>query len=130
MSAKTRFSPPGGPEPDGIRIEGLRLRAVLGAFPEERAAPREVVAHFALETDVAAAAASDDLADAVDWGALCARLRAVAAARPWRLAETLAAALADAALEDPGVRRVRVRLDKPAALPGVGRFSVVLDRTR
>ena len=115
---------------DELRIDGLHLAATVGVAPGERAAPRELVAHLALETDLSAAAASDDLADTVDWAALSSKLRATAAARPWRLVESLAAALADAALAEPGVRRVRVRVDKAGAMPGVDRFSVVLVRSR
>lgn len=115
---------------DEIRIDGLRLSVRVGVAPEERASPRELVARLALETDLSAAAASDDLADTVDWAALSAKLRATAAARPWRLVESLAAALADAALAEPGVRRVRIRVDKPGAMPGVDSFSVALVRSR
>ncbi len=123
-------SPASGGPADGIRIDGLRLVSTLGVHPEERAAPRELVAHLRLGVDLAPAARSDDLADAVDWAALCAKLRAVAARRADRLAETLASALADAVLEDPRVAWVRLRLEKPGALPGVDALSVVLFRTR
>ena len=115
---------------DELRIDGLHLSATVGVDPGERAAPRELVAHLALETDLAAAAASDDLRDTTDWAALAAGLRATAAARPWRLVESLAAALAERALAEPRVRRVRIRVDKPGAMPGVDRFSVVLVRAR
>ena len=115
---------------DGIRIDGLRLSAVLGVFPEERAAPREVVAYLRIGVDLAAAARSDDLRDTVDWGVLCARLRGCAAARPYNLAESLAGALADVALEDPRVAWVRLRLEKPGALPGVDSLSVCIFRER
>ncbi|MBQ3809621.1 MAG: dihydroneopterin aldolase, partial [Kiritimatiellae bacterium] len=95
-----------------------------------RAAPREVVAHLRIGADLSAAARSDDLRDAVDWTALCARLRGRAAARPYKLAEALAAALADAALEDPRVAWIRLRLEKPGALPGVDSLSVCVFRER
>lgn len=121
--------PPGAPA-DEICIDGLRLASTLGVHPEERAAPRELIAHLRLGVDLAPAARSDALADTVDWAALCAKLRAVAARRADRLAETLASALADAVLEHPRVAWVRLRLDKPGALPGVDALSVVLFRTR
>ena len=130
MPSHRKCTPPAEPGPDEIRIDGLRLTAVLGAFPEERAAPREVVAHLRLGADLAAAARSDDLRDTVDWGVLCARLRGCAAARPYNLAESLAGALADVALEDPRVAWVRLRLEKPGALPGVDSLSVCIFRER
>lgn len=130
MPRAKKIAPPAGAPADEIRIDGLRLVSTLGVHPEERAAPRELVAHLRLGADLAPAARSDDLADAIDWAALCAKLRAVAARRADRLAETLAAALADAALEDPRVAWVRLRLEKPGAIPGVDSLSVVLFRER
>lgn len=130
MPRAKKNPPPAKAPADEIRIDGLRLVSTLGVHPEERAAPRELVAHLRLGVDLAPAARSDDLADAVDWAALCAKLRAVSARRADRLAETLAAALADAALEDPRVAWVRLRLEKPGALPGVGSLSVVVFRER
>ena len=130
MPRAKKSIPPAGAPTDEIRIDGLRLVSTLGVHPEERAAPRELVAHLRLGADRAPAARSDDLADAIDWAALCAKLRAVAARRADRLAETLASALADAALEDPRVAWVRLRLEKPGALPGVDSLSVVLFRER
>lgn len=121
---KKKFPTPAAAPADEIRIDGLRLVSTLGVHPEERAAPRELVAHLRLGVDLASAVRSDALADTVDWAALCSKLRAVAARRADRLAETLAAALADAALEDPRVAWVRLRLEKPGALPGVDAFSV------
>lgn len=130
MTSSKKFCPSAEGDADGLRIDGLRLAAVLGVFPEERSAPREVVVHLRLGVDVAAASRSDDLRDTVDWAVLCARLRERAAARPYKLAEALAGALADAALEDPRVEWVRLRLEKPGALPGVDSFSVCLFRER
>ena len=127
---KKKFPLPSGAPADELRIDGLRLATTLGVHPEERRAPRELVAHLRLGVDLAPAARSDDLGDTVDWAALCSKLRAVAARRADRLAETLAAALADAALEDPRVAWVRLRLEKPGALPGVDSLSVVLFRAR
>ena len=127
---KKKFPTPAAAPADEIRIDGLRLVSTLGVHPEERAAPRELVAHLRLGVDLASAVRSDALADTVDWAALCSKLRAVAARRADRLAETLAAALADAALEDPRVAWVRLRLAKPGALPGVDSLSVVLFRAR
>jgi len=127
---KKKFPTPAAAPADEIRIDGLRLVSTLGVHPEERAAPRELVAHLRLGVDLASAVRSDALADTVDWAAFCSKLRAVAARRADRLAETLAAALADAALEDPRVAWVRLRLEKPGALPGVDSLSVVLFRAR
>ena len=115
---------------DEIRIDGLRLRSVLGVRPDERTAPRDLVADVRFGIDLAPAARSDDLADTVDWAALCALLRDCAARRADKLAETLADALAREVLADPRVAWVRLRLEKPGALPDAGSPSVSVFRAR
>ena len=103
---------------DEIRLSGLGLETVLGVQPEERLAPRKVVADIRLFLDLGPAARSDELADTVDYAALADRLRAVARQSSFRLVEALAGALADEALADPRVRAAAVTLEKPGAVPG------------
>ncbi|MBQ9727875.1 MAG: dihydroneopterin aldolase [Kiritimatiellae bacterium] len=130
MPRKNKLSSENGGPTDEIRVDGLRLRSVLGVRPDERAAPRDLVAHVRLGLDLAPAARSDDLADTVDWASLCDRLRACAARRADRLAETLADALAREALADPRVAWVRLRLEKPGALADAATASISVFRTR
>ena len=119
---------PSGSFPDEIRLSGLRLETVLGVRPDERLAPRKVVADVRLFLDLGPAARSDELADTVDYAALADRLRAVARQSSFRLVEALAGALADETLADPRVRAVAVTLEKPGAVPGA-EVRVTLFRT-
>lgn len=102
----------------------------LGAFPEERRAPREVIVDVELELALGKAAATDDLADTVDWGALVERLRKTAEAASFRLAEALAGALLAECLRDERVRRATVKVSKPDAMEGVGSFSAALTSSK
>lgn len=113
-AAEAPETPPG----DRVSLVGMALRAVVGVFPEEREAPRELEADVRLALDLRAAGRSDDLADTVDYAALAERLRAVAAASRFRLLEALAEALAAEALRDPRVESAEVALRKPGAVPG------------
>jgi dihydroneopterin aldolase len=65
--------------------------------------------------DLAAAAASDDLSDTVDYGELAGRLVAIVTGEPVNLIEALAGRLADACLVDPRVTRATVTVHKPHA---------------
>ena len=122
---------------DAIAIRGLRLNVFLGVYEEELKAPRPVVVDVALRTDLAKAAASDDLADTIDYHALAARLRAAVEPQPgdprpvFHLIETLAEKIAATCLDfDARVEAATVAVAKPAAFPGADAASVEITRRR
>lgn len=100
---------------DRILLTGLRVRGFHGVLPAERRDGQDFLVDAALHVDAARAAASDDLADTVDYADLAARLAAVVGGEPVDLLETLAERLAAACLADPRVRRAEVTVHKPAA---------------
>ena len=100
---------------DQISLTGLRVWGRHGVLPEERRDGQDFVVDVALTVDTRAAAASDDLADTVDYGGIADRLAAVVAGEPLNLIETLAARLADVCLQDDRVISVEVTVHKPAA---------------
>ena len=62
---------------DRVELTGLRVRGQHGVFDFERRDGQDFVVDVALELDLAPAAASDELADTVDYGELAAALAAV-----------------------------------------------------
>jgi D-erythro-7,8-dihydroneopterin triphosphate epimerase len=113
---------------DRIHVRDLAARCIVGIYPEERRAKQDIVLNLTLEGDFRRAAASDDIADAVDYKRLKKQVIAHVEGSRYQLIETLAQAVADICLSDPGVRRVTVTVDKPGAL----RFarSVAVEITR
>jgi dihydroneopterin aldolase len=101
--------------PDVIALTGLRVRGNHGVFDFERRDGQEFVVDAVLEISTAVAAASDDLADTVNYGELAQRLAAVVAGEPVNLLETLAARLAAQCLDDPRVDAATVTVHKPQA---------------
>lgn len=100
---------------DVIALRGLRVRGFHGVLPAEREQGQDFVVDAELTVDTRPAAATDDLADTVDYGALAQALAAVVAGEPVDLLETLVARLADVCLADPRVTRARVTVHKPSA---------------
>jgi dihydroneopterin aldolase len=98
-----------------IALTGLRVRGHHGVFDHERRDGQDFVVDAVLELDTAAAAASDDVADTVDYGNLAQRLAAVVAGEPVNLLETLASRLVDQCLADPRVGSATVTVHKPQA---------------
>ncbi len=121
---------PENPPLDTILIEGLRLEAVVGVYPHERDARQPLLFDIALRYDNRMPAASDDVADSVDYAAVCKRVRAFVAAREPQLLEALAEALATDLLQVEGVRHVRLRIGKPAAAAALGAAMVAVEVQR
>jgi dihydroneopterin aldolase len=100
---------------DRIELRGLRVRGHHGVFEHERRDGQDFVVDVTVWLDLAPAAASDDLADTLDYGALAQRAAAVVAGEPCDLIEAVAGRIADDALTDARVQAVEVVLHKPQA---------------
>lgn len=108
-----------------LRVNRLQLATILGCLPEERTAPRPVLVDLSVKTDIARAAATDDIADALDLRRLHDIATAAARTNP-RLIETLATTIAIRILALPGVQSVTVHIEKPASLPNTHSTSIEL----
>ncbi len=111
---------------DRIEVRGLRAHGRHGVLPEERLAGQVFIIDALLDVDTGPAAASDDLADTVDYAATAHRLAAVVSGEPVELIETLAQRLADVCLADGKVSAVEIVVHKPDAPVGLPVADVVV----
>jgi dihydroneopterin aldolase len=117
------------PVSDRITLRGLRFLGRHGVELEERLEPQPFDVDLILRGDLSAAAATDDLADTVDYSAVFTLVGEVVEGRSYRLIEALAGAIANAVLAAHPIDDVEVRVRKPKApLPGV--FETVEVRLR
>src|SRR5206468_12704373 len=93
---------------DRIALRGLEARGRHGWFDFEQAEGQTFVVDVTLQVDVSKAAASDDLADTVDYGALGKAVVEIVEGEPVRLIETLADRIASACLQDDRVTSAEV----------------------
>ncbi|CAM3672635.1 dihydroneopterin aldolase [Tsukamurella ocularis] len=100
---------------DRIELTGLRVRGNHGVFEHERRDGQEFIVDLVLWVDSRPAAASDDLNDTVDYGALAQRAHDIVAGEPRNLIETVAAEIADDIAADEKVYAVEVTVHKPSA---------------
>jgi dihydroneopterin aldolase len=118
---------PAGGVADRIELRGLRVLARCGVLPFEREQDQPIEVDLDLLCDLSPAGASDDLADTVDYGAVCAVVEQVARAQPVALLERLATRVADAVLAldgrieavDIAVRKLRPPVAQQLATSGV-----------
>ncbi|MDQ3384997.1 MAG: dihydroneopterin aldolase [Actinomycetota bacterium] len=104
-----------------------------GALPEEAERDQPLEVDLDVELDLSLAGASDDLADTVDYGALCTTVAKVVGAGHVTLLEHLAARLADAVLAaDPRISATTVWLRKlrPPVPEDLATSGVRLTRSR
>jgi dihydroneopterin aldolase len=117
---------------DRIELTGLRAFGHHGALEHERREGQTFVVDLALELDLSAAAAGDDLSATVHYGELAERAVAAVETSRFDLIEALANHLAELVLADARVAAVTVRVAKPDAPIPVpfDEVAVVLRRAR
>ena len=113
---------------DTIYINDLQVATVIGIYAWERRITQTVFFDLEMGADVRRAAASDDIADTLDYKAIAKRVAAFAAASEFRLVETLAERVAALIIEEFGVPWVRLRVNKRGAVRGARDIGVVIER--
>jgi dihydroneopterin aldolase len=118
---------------DRIEVRGLRVVAVHGVLDEERARPQPFELDVDVWLDASAAAASDRLADTLDYGALVLSLAEETRTRSFALLEALADHLAATVLaaDDRALgAAVTVRKLRPPVPEDVASVGVRVERRR
>ena len=102
---------------DLVSIRDLGVAAVIGVHPWEREIEQTLAVNVDMAADVRKAAASDDLADALDYSAVAEAIAAVLRDGQFRLIETAAERVADRLLADFSLSWLRLELRKPITGP-------------
>lgn len=115
---------------DELAVTGIECFAHHGVFDFERREGQVFVVDLVLGIDTGPAAASDDLADTVNYGTLVAEVKAAVERDPVDLIETVAQRITDVCLLDTRVEWARVTLHKPDAPIDATYSDVALTITR
>ncbi len=115
---------------DIIYLNDLRIDTVIGIFDWERRIRQTVVFDLEMGADIRKAAASDDIADTLNYKAVAKRLIQFVSESEFQLVETLAEKVAAIILDEFGVPWVRVRLNKQGAVRGARDVGVIIERGR
>jgi dihydroneopterin aldolase len=114
---------------DTVSIRDLRVSTVIGVYDWEREIEQTLVFGVDMAADVTVAAASDDIADALDYSAVAATVRTVVTEGKFQLIETAAQRVAERLLADYRLGWIRVEVVKP--LPAEGyTAAVAIERGR
>ncbi len=121
---------------DLVSVRDLGFAAVIGVHSWEREIEQTLVVNVDMAADVRKAAASDDLADALDYSAVAETIATVLREGKFRLIEAAAERIAGRLLADFPLSWLRLELRKPIAstpapdAPTAYTAVITIERTR
>ncbi len=113
---------------DIVYISDLKIDTVIGIYDWERQIRQTVSIDLDMATDIAAPAAEDDIAKALDYKAVSKRLIQFVGESDFQLVETLAERIAAIVREEFGVPWLRLKVSKPGAVRGSRDVGVIIER--
>lgn len=113
---------------DIIFLRDLRIDTVIGIYAWERHSRQTLVFDLEMSADIARAAGSDDIRDALNYKTVAKRLIQFVGESEFQLVETLAERCAQIVREEFGVRWLRLTLNKQGAVRGASGVGVVIER--
>src|SRR5471032_3153273 len=113
---------------DIVFIEDLRIDTVIGIYDWERRVRQTLSFDIEMAFDNTRPAASDDIADTLNYKDVSKRLIGYVGESSFGLVETLAERCAAIIREEFGVSWVRLKLSKPGAVRGAKAVGVRIER--
>ena len=113
---------------DKVFIEALEIECVIGIYDWERKIKQPLSFDIEMAFDNRKPAASDDIADTLDYKAVSKRLQSFVGESSFGLVETLAERCAEIIMREFGVAWMRLKVAKPGAVRGAKSVGVVIER--
>ena len=110
-----------------VYIKGLRAQTVIGVYEWERHIRQTLVLDLEMASDTTLAAASDEIAHALDYATLSKQVIALVEGSEYQLIETLADAVAKMIMRDFAVPWLRLCLSKPGAVAEAEDVGVIIE---
>ena len=115
---------------DKVFIEALEIECVIGIYDWERKIKQPIVLDIEMGFDNRKPAATDDIADTLDYKAVSKRLIQFVSESDFGLVETLAERCCAIILDEFAVAQVKLKLSKVGAVRGARAVGVMIERAR
>ena len=115
---------------DKVIIKDLAARGIIGVNDWEREQPQDILINITAFTNTQRAAETDDIANCINYRTLAKRVQAHAETAARFTVEALANDLAKLCLQEKGVEKVIVRVEKPGAVRFSASVGVEIERSR
>ena len=113
---------------DKIFLQELKVETIIGIWEWERKIRQTVIIDLEMSADIAKAAATDDVADMLNYKSVAKRIQGFVADSSFQLVETLAEKIAEIIRGEFGVAWVRVTVHKPGAIRGSRDVGIDIER--
>jgi len=115
---------------DKVIIKNLLARGIIGVHDWERSRPQNILINITMFTDTRQAAETDNLNDCINYSTMSKRVLSHAESVNRLTVEALANDLARICLDEKGVQKVLVSVEKPGAVRFAESVGVEIERTR
>ena len=115
---------------DKVIIKNLLARGIIGVNDWERKRPQDILINIIIVTDTRRAGETDNINDCVNYSTMSKKMLAHAESANRLTVEALANDLAKICLQDKGVQKVIVRVEKPGAVRFAESVGVEIERSR
>jgi dihydroneopterin aldolase len=115
---------------DRIFLRELRVETIIGIYDWERETRQVVSIDLEMPVDIRRAAATDDIADTLNYKKVAKRILGYVEASSFQLVETLIERIAEIIITEFDVDWVKVTLSKPGAIRGSRDVGVAIERAR
>jgi dihydroneopterin aldolase len=113
---------------DTVFLRDLKIDTVIGIYGWERRVRQTLIFDLEMSADVAKAAKTDDIEDALNYKSIAKRLQQYVSESEFELIETLAEECARIIREEFNVAWVKLTLNKKGAVRGATDVGVIIER--
>lgn len=113
---------------DKIFLSEMKVDTIIGIWEWERRIRQTVIIDLEMSADIAKAAATDDVADTLNYKSVAKRIQSFVAESSFKLVETMAERIAAIIRDEFDVEWVKVRVNKPGAIRGSRAVGVEIER--
>ena len=115
---------------DIIFLSEVKVQTKLGVPEWERMTPQTIILDIEIGYDLSKACISDGIKDTIDYGAVVSRIRETLTHNSFQLVEALAEHLCQLILNEFEALNVKIKVAKPAILPGLKALGVIIERSK
>jgi FolB domain-containing protein len=115
---------------DKVIIKDLLVRGIIGVNDWERKRVQDILINIVLFTDTRRAAETDNIEDCINYSTMSKKIQAHAESAKRLTVEALANDLAMICLQEKGVQKVLLRVEKPGAVRFSKSVGVEIERNR
>ena len=115
---------------DQVFINDLLARGIIGINDWEREKPQDILINIIIFTDLSEAGRTDNITFSVNYRTIAKKAQEKAETAKRLTVEALAADIAEICLQEKGVVKVRVKVEKPNAVRFARSVGVEIERSK